>query len=94
VSKAWVIVPESGLGTARQSDYRFFAQFAATLRGEASMAVVDRIRSLRDKHAGLDRAIVKETTRALPDEGKLTEWKREKLRIKDTIEELSRQPQA
>jgi|HubBroStandDraft_1064217.scaffolds.fasta_scaffold00038_43 hypothetical protein len=58
------------------------------------MAVEDRIRSLRDKHADLDRAIVKETTRALPDDSKLTEWKREKLRIKDTIAELSRHPHA
>jgi hypothetical protein len=58
------------------------------------MAVVDRIRSLRDKHADLDRAIVKETTRALPDESKVTEWKREKLRIKDTIVELERHPLA
>ncbi|HVJ52244.1 MAG TPA: DUF465 domain-containing protein [Aliidongia sp.] len=55
------------------------------------MAVEDRIRSLRDKHADLDRAILKESSRALPDKLKVSEWKREKLRIKDTITELSRQ---
>jgi hypothetical protein len=54
------------------------------------MAVEDRIRSLRDKHADLDRAIIRETSHALPDEYKVTEWKREKLRIKDTIAELER----
>jgi hypothetical protein len=70
------------------------AHVAAMVRGEAFMAVQDRIRSLRDKHATLERAIVKETTRALPDDNKVTEWKREKLRIKDTIAELSRQSYA
>jgi hypothetical protein len=56
------------------------------------MAVEDRIRSLRDKHAYLDQAINKESTRAMPDDLKVSEWKREKLRIKDTIMELSRSP--
>ena len=54
------------------------------------MAVEDRIRSLRDKHADLERAILKESARPLPDKLKVTEWKREKLRIKDTIAELQR----
>jgi hypothetical protein len=58
------------------------------------MAVEDRIRSLRDKHADLDRAITRETTRALPDDYKVTEWKREKLRIKDSIAELERHQSA
>ena len=58
------------------------------------MAVEDRIRSLRDKHADLERAIDKEAARALPDEYKVSEWKREKLRIKDTIAELSRHQSA
>ena len=58
------------------------------------MAVEDRIRSLRDKHADLDRAIIRESARTLPDEYKVTEWKREKLRIKDSIAELERHPHA
>jgi hypothetical protein len=58
------------------------------------MAVEDRIRSLRGKHADLDRAIGKETSRTLPDDFKVTEWKREKLRIKDTIAELTRHAHA
>ncbi len=56
------------------------------------MAVEDRIRSLRDKHATLEQAIVKESTRSLPDDGRITAWKREKLRIKDTISDLERRP--
>lgn len=55
------------------------------------MAVEDRIRSLREKHASLEQAILKESARSQPDDAKVTEWKREKLRIKDTIVELSRQ---
>jgi hypothetical protein len=54
------------------------------------MAVVDHIRSLREKHASLDHAISKEITRSLPNDVKLAEWKREKLRLKDMIAELSR----
>jgi hypothetical protein len=58
------------------------------------MGVEDRIRSLRDKHASLEQAIMKEYARVMPDEFKLAEWKREKLRIKDAIAELSRQAHA
>ena len=54
------------------------------------MAVEDHIRALRDKHSSLDQAILKEAARPLPDDGKVAELKREKLRIKDTIAELSR----
>ena len=55
------------------------------------MAVEDRIRSLREKHAVLEEAISRENARPLPDEFKVAEWKREKLRIKDTIVELQRE---
>ncbi|HLZ66730.1 MAG TPA: YdcH family protein [Aliidongia sp.] len=54
------------------------------------MAVEDHIRALRDKHATIDKAILKEESRSLPDDTKVTEWKREKLRIKDQIADLSR----
>lgn len=54
------------------------------------MAVEDRIRSLRDKHATLDHEIHNEITRAMPDGSKIAELKREKLRIKDTISQLQR----
>jgi hypothetical protein len=54
------------------------------------MAVQNRIRSLRDKHASIDDAISKESARSLPDETRVSELKREKLRVKDAIVELSR----
>lgn len=56
------------------------------------MAVEDHIRTLRTKHANLDDAISRETSRPLPDAFKLNELKREKLRIKDSITELERRP--
>jgi hypothetical protein len=55
------------------------------------MTVQDRIQSLRSKHADLEKAILKETTRVLPDTEKVSHLKREKLRIKDTLVELTRQ---
>jgi len=47
------------------------------------------IETLREKHARLDQVINEESARPHPDEVKLHEWKREKLKIKDTINTLS-----
>jgi hypothetical protein len=44
-----------------------------------------RIDSLTQKHASLERAIEEENQRPHPDDFRLTELKREKLRIKDEI---------
>ncbi|TFH43300.1 MAG: DUF465 domain-containing protein [Lysobacterales bacterium] len=44
-----------------------------------------RIDSLTVKHATLERAIEEENQRPHPDDFRLTELKREKLRIKDEI---------
>ncbi len=41
--------------------------------------------SLRDKHASLERAINEESQRPYPDDIRLSELKREKLRIKDEM---------
>ena len=41
--------------------------------------------SLRDKHASLERAIDEESQRPYPDDIRLSELKREKLRIKDEM---------
>ena len=41
--------------------------------------------SLRDKHASLERAIEEESDRPYPDDFRLSQLKREKLRIKDEI---------
>ena len=57
------------------------------------MAVEDRIRTLRERHASLEDAISRENARPLPDDFKVAEWKREKLRIKDSIVELAREHQ-
>jgi hypothetical protein len=54
------------------------------------MAVQDHIRTLRTKHANLDQLINRESARPMPDGFKLSEMKREKLRIKDSIAALER----
>ena len=52
------------------------------------MTADDRIDSLRAKHAALEREIDEEVHRPLPDDLRLSELKREKLRIKDQIAQL------
>lgn len=47
------------------------------------------IETLREKHARLEQVINEESARPHPDEVKLHEWKREKLKIKDAITTLS-----
>lgn len=51
------------------------------------MITDERLDSLRVKHATLEREIEEEGHRPMPDELRLTELKREKLRIKDEIAE-------
>ncbi|MCC7274334.1 MAG: YdcH family protein [Alphaproteobacteria bacterium] len=54
------------------------------------MATLDRIEALRRQHTTLDTQIDEEKHRPHPDDAVLAELKRQKLRIKDTIAELSR----
>jgi len=54
------------------------------------MTADERLDALRVKHATLEREIDDEIHRPLPDELRLTELKREKLRIKDEIAEHGR----
>lgn len=49
------------------------------------MTADDRVDSLHVKHASLERAIDEENQRPHPDDLRLIELKREKLRIKDEI---------
>jgi len=49
------------------------------------MSVDERIDSLHVKHATLERAIEEESQRPHPDDFRLIELKREKLRVKDEI---------
>ena len=51
------------------------------------MTTDERLDALRVKHATLEKEIEDETHRPLPDEIRLTELKREKLRIKDEMAE-------
>lgn len=52
------------------------------------MSLVDRIQTLRDRHAGLDVQIEKESRRPCPDSLALTNLKLQKLRLKDEIDLL------
>lgn len=54
-------------------------------RMEERMQTVEPLTSLHDKHASLERAIEEEVLRPHPDDIRLSELKREKLRIKDEI---------
>ncbi len=49
------------------------------------MQTDERFDSLSDKHANLERAIEEENLRPHPDDVRISELKREKLRIKDEI---------
>lgn len=53
------------------------------------MAVLDRVETLRAKHADLDQKILEEENRPSPDQFLIAELKREKLRIKDQIADLT-----
>ncbi|MFZ5781125.1 MAG: YdcH family protein [Pseudomonadota bacterium] len=53
------------------------------------MSAVDHIEALRAKHASLDQAIAKESTRPHPDDDAICSLKKKKLQIKDEIVRLS-----
>ena len=55
------------------------------LRMEEPMQTDERLDILNDQHATLERAIEEENLRPYPDDIRLSELKREKLRIKDEI---------
>ena len=52
------------------------------------MALSEHIDSLRAKHLRLDQAIDEEMHRPMPDQARITQLKREKLRLKEEIEKL------
>ncbi|HLI13541.1 MAG TPA: YdcH family protein [Alphaproteobacteria bacterium] len=54
------------------------------------MNIEERIDALKARHAALEDAIQQETCRPLPDTGRIHDLKRQKLRIKDEIAEMSR----
>jgi hypothetical protein len=52
------------------------------------MSVLDRVESLKSKHAALDAAIDEENRRPSADFGTIKELKRKKLLIKDEMDRL------
>lgn len=50
------------------------------------MSLLDRIESLKAKHAALDEAILSEAKRPAPNNTFITILKRQKLRIKEEID--------
>jgi hypothetical protein len=53
------------------------------------MSVMEHRQSLKTKHHDLENLIEQEEARPKPDEAKINELKRQKLRIKDEIAQLS-----
>jgi len=54
------------------------------------MKVDEHIAALKAKHANLEEALQQEVRRPLPDTNVLNDIKRQKLRIKDEIQRLSK----
>jgi hypothetical protein len=57
-------------------------------KGESVMSLLDRVESLKTKHAALEAAILSELGRPCPDEAEVALLKRKKLKIKDEIERM------
>ncbi len=53
------------------------------------MSIESHLDSLKRKHVALEEEIANMSARPLPDQSKLTILKREKLRLKEQIEEIS-----
>lgn len=53
------------------------------------MSVMDRVESLKAKHSQLESTIHAETSHPNPDEAQLHDLKKQKLRIKDEIANLT-----
>ena len=58
------------------------------------MSMTAHIETLEKKHAELEEAINQESHRPAPDFTRVTQWKRQKLRLKEELERLKSQPQA
>jgi hypothetical protein len=54
------------------------------------MSFQDHLETLRARHADLEAAVRQEIARPLPDEQRLTDLKRQKLRLKDMIFAMTR----
>ena len=54
------------------------------------MSSQDRIETLRERHAALERAIDEESRHPFPNQDAISDLKRQKLRIKDELYVLER----
>ena len=54
------------------------------------MSSQDRIETLRERHAALERAIDEESRHPFPNQDAISDLKRQKLRIKDELVQLAR----
>lgn len=52
------------------------------------MSMHEHVESLRSKHARLEQLINDEVHRPLPDQGRVAQLKKEKLRVKEAIEQI------
>ncbi|MEX2449293.1 MAG: YdcH family protein [Rhodospirillales bacterium] len=59
-------------------------------KGDAYMGVVHKIEALKVKHQALEQVLEKLESRTNPDDTEICSLKKQKLRIKDEIAELSR----
>lgn len=53
------------------------------------MPTLDRIETLKHKHAAIEAALQMENARPHPDDDLVSQLKRQKLKLKDTIKDLS-----
>jgi hypothetical protein len=53
------------------------------------MRLLDRVESLKDKHAALEEALAAESRRPTMNSAAVSEMKRKKLAIKDELERLT-----
>ncbi|QEX18850.1 hypothetical protein FRZ44_41610 [Hypericibacter terrae] len=53
------------------------------------MSAMEHVEALKTKHSDLDKLIAEEESRPHPDDIRITELKRQKLKIKDEINHLA-----
>ncbi|HYD98856.1 MAG TPA: YdcH family protein [Alphaproteobacteria bacterium] len=66
------------------------AGVGASQTGELTMAVETDVSALKTRHAGLDRMILEEQRRRVPNEFEIKRMKLEKLYLKEEIDRLSK----
>jgi hypothetical protein len=78
------------LGRNREAGLSFMRLFVATPTKGAHVSSIERLDSLKARHAGLEEQIAEETKKPHPDDVTIHALKKEKLKIKDEIARLER----